>query len=155
MAMKGEVLVFNHENTQLEGPRENKSSMVFEFEHEVYLPYDREENKIQGSRRVSAFTITKDIDKLTPQLYEIVCKGRTCKKVEIKLYRIAAEGGDEEEYFNYILEDARIISVENLMPSTKVEENENIGHLEKVKFLARSFTWKFLEGGVEYTEISF
>ncbi len=155
MACKGVVLVFNHEGTQLEGPREDKSSAVFEFEHEVYLPFDKDDNKIQGSRRISAFTITKEIDKLTPQLYEIVCLGRTCKKIEVKLYRIAAGGGDEEEYFNYVMEDARIISVQNLMPSTKVEETENIGHLERLKFLARSFSWKYLEGGVEYTEISF
>jgi len=26
--------------------------------------------------------------------------------------------------------------------------------MEKVKFLAKKFTWKYLEGGIEYTEIS-
>ncbi len=153
MPMQGEILVFNHEGTQLEGPREhNKSSLVSEFSHEVYRPYDPEENKLQGIRRLTAFTVIKDIDKLTPQLYEMVCKGRNCKKVEIKLYRTAKDTGDEEEYFNYVLEDAKVISVENYMPSTKYAETENIGHLEKIKFLAKSFTWKHLEGGIEYTE---
>ena len=155
MACKGEILVYNHEVTQLEGPRDNKSCTIFEFDHEVYLPFDREDNRIQGSRRISEFSFTKEIDKLTPQLYEIVCLGRTCQKIEIKLYRIAEGGGDEEEYFNYVLENARIISVQNLMPSTKVEDTANIGHLERVKCLARSFTWKYLQGGVEYTEVSF
>ena len=61
---KGELIVKNHEGNELEGPREDKSCLVFEFHHEVYLPYDKEENKIQGSRRISAFTIVKDIDKL-------------------------------------------------------------------------------------------
>ena len=46
MAMKGEITVQNHEGTQLEGPRENGSSLVFEFDHQVYLPFDKEENKI-------------------------------------------------------------------------------------------------------------
>ena len=40
MAVKGELQVWNHENTQLEGPRENSSSMVFEFNHQVYLPFE-------------------------------------------------------------------------------------------------------------------
>ncbi|RMH96333.1 MAG: type VI secretion system tube protein Hcp [Calditrichaeota bacterium] len=155
MAVKGELLVWNHEGTQLEGPRENGSSLVFEYDHQVYLPYDREENRIQGSRRISAFTITKDVDRLTPQLYEMVCLGRTCQKVQITLYRIAPESGDEEEYFHYILEDAKIVSVENLMPSTKIESNENIGHLEQVKFLAKKLTWEYLDGGITYTEESF
>ncbi|KAA0227664.1 type VI secretion system tube protein Hcp [bacterium] len=154
MAVKGELSVWNHENTQLEGPRGNKSSLVFEYEHEVYMPFDREDNKLQGTRRIDAFSVTKEIDKLTPQLYEIVCKGRNCKKVQISLYRIAKDGGDEEEYFRYILEDAKIISVRNHMPITKYEQNENIGHLETVRFLAKSFSWQYLEGGVEYTEVS-
>ena len=154
MAMKGEITIKNHEGTQLEGPRENGSSLVFAFDHKVYLPYDKEENKIQGSRRIDAFTITKDIDQLTPQLYEMVCLGRTCAEVVITLYKINDEG-DEKEYFKYTLEDAKIANVENYMPSTKIEENINVGHLETVEFLAKKFLWEFLEGGIMYQETAF
>ena len=31
MAVKGEIMIWNHEDTQLEGNRENKSSLVFEW----------------------------------------------------------------------------------------------------------------------------
>jgi type VI secretion system secreted protein Hcp len=154
MAMKGEISVQNHEGTQLEGPRENGSSLVFEFNHKVYLPFDQEENRVQGSRRVGAFTVIKDIDKLTPQLYEMVCLGRNCKEVVITLYKINEEG-DESPYFHYKLENAKIVSVENFMPSTKLPENENVGHLERVELLAKTFTWEYLEGGVIYTEQAF
>ena len=154
MAMKGELTVQNHEGTQLEGPRENGSSLVFEYEHTVYLPYDTEENKIQGSRRIGAFTLIKDVDQLTPQLYEMVALGRTCTEVIITLYKINEEG-DESPYFNYRLEEAKIVSVDNYMPSTKYVENENVGHLERVKFLAKVFTWEYLDGGIMYTERSF
>lgn len=155
MAVKGEIQVWNHEGTQLEGPRENKSSLVFEFNHTVYLPYEKDENKIQGSRRIGAFELVKDIDRLTPQLYEMVCLGRTCQKILVTLYRIAQESGDEEPYFTYTLENAKIVSVDNFMPSTKIEENEHLGHLEKVSLLAKKFTWTFMEGGIEYTEEAF
>ncbi len=155
MAMKGTLLVKNHEGTELEGPRADKTSLIFEFDHEVYMPYDKEENRIQGSRRITAFTLTKDIDKLTPQLYQMTCLGQECQEVKVELYRISPEGGDEEVYFTYILENAKIVSVQNLMPSTKYEENENVGHLEKVKFLAKKFTWQAKDGGIEYTEESF
>ena len=154
MAMKGELTVKNHEGTQLQGPRENGSSLVFEYEHKVYLPFDTEENKIQGSRRIGAFSLIKDVDQLTPQLYEMVALGRTCKEVVITLYRINEEG-DEKPYFTYKMEDAKIVSVSNYMPSTKFIENENVGHLEKVEFLAKKFTWEYLEGGIIYTEQSF
>jgi type VI secretion system secreted protein Hcp len=154
MAMKGEMIIKNHEGTELQGPRENGSSLVFEFDHRVYLPYDQEENRIQGSRRIDAFTITKDIDQLTPQLYEMVCLGRTCQDVVITLYKIGEEG-DEKPYFKYTLEEAKIIKVENFMPSTKLVETENMGHMEKVQFLAKIFNWEYLEGGIIYTEQAF
>jgi type VI secretion system secreted protein Hcp len=154
MAMKGEITIKNHEGTQLEGPRENGSSLVFEFDHQVYLPFDQEENRVQGSRRIGAFTVIKDIDKLTPQLYEMVCLGRNCTEVLITLYKINEEG-DESPYFRYKLENAKIVSVKNFMPSTKYPENENVGHMEKVEFLAKTFTWEFMEGGVIYTEEAF
>ncbi|MGH7596590.1 MAG: type VI secretion system tube protein TssD [bacterium] len=154
MPMFGELLVQNHEGTQLEGPRgDSKCSMICEFSQRVFRPYDVETAKLEGVRRLTPFVVIKEIDKLTPQLYEIACKGRNCKEVLIKLYRTAQDTGDEEEYFNYVLTDAKIIAIENYMPSTKYADSENIGHLEKIEFLPKSFTWKYLEGGVEYQEI--
>ncbi|TFH02786.1 MAG: type VI secretion system tube protein Hcp [Calditrichales bacterium] len=154
MAMKGEITIKNHEGTALEGPRENGSSLVFEYEHKVFLPFDQEENRVQGSRRIAGFKVTKDIDRLTPQLNEMVCLGRTCKEVVITLYKINDEG-DEKPYFTYTLENAKIVSVKNFMPSTKIAENENVGHLEQVEFLAKKFTWEFMEGGIIYSEEAF
>ena len=154
MPARGTIMIWNHANNLLEGPREDNSSSIFEFKHNVRLPYDPETNKVQGVRRIEAFSVTKEIDKLTPQLYDIVCNGRQCKKVQITLFRIAAETGEEEEYFYYILEEAKIVSVKNFMPITKVLENEARGHEEKVQFLAKKFTWKYLEGGIEYTEVA-
>lgn len=152
MAVKGEVVFVNHEGTELEGPGENKSSMVYEFNHEVYLPYEKEENRIQGSRKITAFSLVKAIDQLTPQLYRIVSEGALCKEVRITLYRIGMESGEEEPYFVYTLKDSKIVSVVNWMPPTYDIKNEGVGHLEKVSILARNFEWKFIEGGISYQE---
>jgi type VI secretion system secreted protein Hcp len=152
MAVKGEVVFVDHEGNELEGPRENKSSLVYEFNHEVYLPYEKEENKIQGSRKITAFSMVKAIDQLTPQLYRIVSNGSLCKKITIILYRIGMETGEEEPYFTYTLKDAKVVSVSNWMPPTYDPKNEGIGHLEKVSILARNFEWKYIEGGIVYEE---
>ena len=152
MPVKGKVAFWNHEGNQLEGPEEDQSSYIFEFSHNVYLPYDKEQNKITGTRRISSFMLVKDIDKLTPQLYDIVCNGRKCTQIQVTLYRVHADSGEEEEYLHYLLEEAKIIAVDNYMLSTKLEENEPLGHQERVSMLAKRFTWKFLEGGIEYQE---
>jgi type VI secretion system secreted protein Hcp len=138
MAFKGELYIEGPEG-ELEGPRENKSSNVYAFNHEVYLPFDTEQNIPQGSRRLTAFNLTKDIDKLTPTLYQYCCNGTLLPKVTIVLYKI--KEAMEVPYFNYTLENVRIVSVKNNMPSTKYEENADVGHLEDIQFLAETFTW--------------
>mgnify|MGYP001563013754 FL=1 len=155
MAVKGEIKIKNHEGNELKGPRENGSSMVYEFSHEVYLPYEKEENTIQGSRKITSFSIVKAIDELTPQLYQIVCNGQMCKEIKITLYRIGMQTGEEEAYFHYTLKDAKIVSVQNWMPPTYDVANEGVGHLEKVAMLAKTFSWEFIAGGIIYEETTF
>lgn len=162
MAFKGELFVEGPDG-ELEGPRENKSSLIYEFDHEVYLPFDYETNSIQGSRRLKAISITKDIDKMTPTIAQYCCEGTTLPKVTIVLYKIKSDSPSEVPYFNFTLEEARIVQVNTLMPTTKKQENENIGHLEKIKFLGRIVTWNFepsdelgKEGGAPtFQEVSF
>jgi type VI secretion system secreted protein Hcp len=145
MAFKGELLVEGPDGP-LEGPRENGTSLVYEFDHEVYLPFDTESNMPQGSRRITSFNLTKDIDKVTPTLYQYCCNGTKVPKVIVVLYKI--KEAQEIPYFNYTLENVRIVSVKNKGPLTKIRANENIGHLEEVKFLAETFTWNNNPGGV-------
>jgi type VI secretion system secreted protein Hcp len=154
MAVKGEVLFKSSEFGDLEGPRENKSSLIYEFSHEVYLPHESEENRIQGMRRIGPFEIVKSIDRLTPQLYNILAVGML-SEIHIKLYRIAEKFGEEEAYFNYILEEARIISIQNWMPPTYIPVSESIGHLEKIKIISRKITWEYIPDGIIYTETAF
>ena len=149
MAFKGRLYV-NTEDAAIEGPLEDKSCFIFEFDHNVYMPYDHEDNKLQSTRRITAFLIVKEIDPMTPQLYKIVCDGTLCTEVKIVLYHI--EGSTEVPYFNYTLTNARCIEVKNYMPFTKIKSNENIGHMEQVKFLAETFKWEHPAGKTKHTE---
>jgi len=151
MAFKGELYIEGPDGP-LKGPRENDSSLVYEFSHGVYLPYETEKNLVQGSRRITAFSLTKDIDKMTPSLYMYCCQGQKLKTVTVILYKI--KESQEVPYFKYKLENATIVSVKNFMPTTKFKENENIGHLEEVKFMAEKYHWIF-EDNTEFMDEAF
>ncbi len=155
MAVKGEILFNSELHGELQGPRENGTSLIYEFGHEVYLPHEGEENRIQGARRIMPFEIVKYIDKVTPLLYNIVCEGIVCPEIKITLFRIEEANGQEVAYFTYLLENARITSVKNWMPPTYIADNESIGHLEKVKILARKITWEYTDGGITYMDEAF
>ncbi|HVO74587.1 MAG TPA: type VI secretion system tube protein TssD [Ignavibacteriaceae bacterium] len=155
MAVKGEVIFKDHEGNVLKGPHENGSSFIWQFNHEVFLPSGSEDHTIQGYRKIMAFEIVKVIDELTPQLYQIMCKGDTCTEVAITLFRISPETGGEEAYFKFLLKNAKIISVSNWMYPVFDPVYESYGHMEKIKILAKEFTWEFIKGGVSYTEETF
>ncbi|MGE5795383.1 MAG: type VI secretion system tube protein TssD [Ignavibacteria bacterium] len=155
MAIKGEIIFKDHEGNTLKGPRENGSSFIWEFNHEVYLPHNNEDTTVQGFRKITPFEIVKVVDELTPLLYQIVCKGDTCTEILITLFRIAPETGTEEPYFNITLKDAKIISIGNWMHSAFDPKFESYGHMEKVKMLAREFKWEFIKVGISYTGETF
>ena len=142
----------NEKGTQILGPCENGSSLILEFEHKIYVPYDEIEHRINNTRRITSFAILKEIDTLTPKLYEIMCNDKRCNEVLIKLFKVSDETGSEKEYFNYLLQNAKIISVKNSSPSANQFHNKKDIFIEEVRFLAEKFTWKHIEGDIKYTE---
>lgn len=155
MAIKGEISIKGETQGQLEGPRENGRSLLYEFKHKVYVPLEEEGNTLQGSRKIMPFEVVKFIDKTTPQLYAMICNNEQCEEILVVLYRIEEASGQETEYFNFSFKQARIISVENWMPPVYNPKLEEIGHLEKIKFLAKDITWTYLDGGVTFNDTTF
>lgn len=152
MAIKGEISITGATQGQLEGPRENGRSLLYEFKHKVYLPFEEEGNRIQGSRTFMPFEVVKFIDRTTPLLFAMLCNNEDCDEILVILYRIEEASGQETEYFRYTFKKAKIISVENWMPPIYNQSQEEIGHLEKIKFLAKDITWTYLDGGVEFND---
>ena len=149
MPVKGEIFI-TADGSVIEGPRDNNSSLIFEFKNKLHFPFN--DDGMLGDKEMSLFSIVKDIDKITPQLYKIVDKKIPCDEILIKLYRIAIDTGEEEEYLHYKLKDALILSVENWMHLTKIDANEDIGHLEKIEIISDWVIVTYLDGGIE-TEI--
>lgn len=137
-----------------EVPGKEGGVKIIEFNHEVYLPYDAETGQIQGSRRVTVLEVVKEVDQITPILYQYTCEGTTLPKVELKWYRINSTG-QEEHYFTITLEQVRIVSTRTYMPNPLDSDNTVFGHLEKVKFLGRMIKWEGLDGTPTYQEVLF
>lgn len=154
MAVKGEISFTSDMHGELEGPRENQTSLIYEFNQKVSLNFEGGEIR-HGSRKIMPFEVVKYIDKVTPLLYQIVGDGIVCPQVKITLFRIEEATGLEVAYFEVLLEDARIISINIWMPPIYIPDTEEIGHLEKVEIMARKVTWTFLDGGISHMEETF
>ncbi|MCI0515807.1 type VI secretion system tube protein Hcp [candidate division KSB1 bacterium] len=150
MAFKCRCYVENQDGP-IEGNMDDGSFLVFEINFEVYLPYDTEQNKATGSRRITPFTLTCEKGKQTPLIVKTLCEGQTCPKIQLDWYQID-DKGTESIYFTTLFENAKIIQIKEIMPSTKYKDLEKIGYLDVVSFVSQNYTWTHVPSGVEYTE---
>jgi type VI secretion system secreted protein Hcp len=155
MAVKGEILFKDDSGNDLEGPRPNGSCTVLEFSQLLKLPTDVSTGQITGSRIYEPFMVMKEIDKLTPLMFQYCAEGKAFKSVVISLYEIAEATGKETVYFKYTLSNVRLVSIENLMPSSVETTRMNIAHLEKIQLVAESAEWEHVKGKTEFSDQGF
>ena len=141
------MYIRDSEGNQIQGPLEDWGTEIVKFNHKVFIPYEEETNKLLGSRKITAVEATKFVDRLTPKLYEFLCKGQQCKEVKFTFYEIVAETGTLAPYFEFVLQDVNIVSDE-----TKSNDDPYDDDLESVEFLAKEYTWEYLEGGIIHQE---
>jgi type VI secretion system secreted protein Hcp len=154
MAVKGEILFKDSEGNDLEGPRPNGSCTVLEFAEGIKLPFDQATGQVTGSRLYEPFMVMKEIDKLTPFMFQYCAEGKAFQSIEISLYEIAEATGKETVYFKYTMSNARLVSVENIMPSAELSKM-NVSHLERVNIVAESIRWEHIKGKTEFDDQGF
>ena len=122
--------------------------MVQALNHEVSIPRDSQTGLATGKRMHHPLTVLKALDRSTPLLYQALTSGEHMKNVEIKWYRIDAQGS-EEHYFTTRLEDAIIVSVRPAIGNCLESSAENLPHLEEVSFTYRKAIWRWEPDGIE------
>ncbi len=154
MAVKGEILFKDAEGNDLEGPRPNGSCTVLEFSQKIKLPTNTN-GEVTGSRIYEPFMVLKEIDKLTPFMYQYCAEGQVFQSVVISLYEIAEATGKETVYFKYTLTNARVIEVEDMMPSSAETSKMDIAHLERIHLVAESAEWEHVKASTLFSDQGF
>lgn len=119
--------------------------------HSISLPTDDLSGNITATRRHAPFILTKALDSSSPYLYRFVSSGKVLKSAELKFYRINY-AGQEEEYFNVYLENARITCVVPLMEDTQDPDYEYHDHLEVLEMSYEKITWNYLDGNIIHSD---
>jgi type VI secretion system secreted protein Hcp len=124
---------------------------ILEFEHQVYLPTDRDDGSITGTRKHEAMTIHKAFDKSSSLLFKKVCTGETIPSITIRWYKITQQG-DESCYYEHRLEKCKIASVKSYMHDVKDRHKDQYVHQEAVLIRYEKITWNFLDGNLQHTD---
>jgi len=118
-------------------------------QHLLSIPTDNNTGKLTGTRQHAPFMFEKEIDSASPYLYKAVATGQTLKEAEIKWYRIS-DAGQEEEYFNILMEDVKVISISPIMHDTR--NCPGTGHMESVALRYAKITWKYVDGNIQFND---
>ncbi|MDW8847855.1 type VI secretion system tube protein TssD [Erwinia sp. MMLR14_017] len=124
---------------------------VLGLHHMVSIPTDNASGKVTGTRQHMAYMIEKEVDSSSSYLYKALTTGQMLKSAELKFYRINY-AGQEEEYFNVLLENVGVVNVMPVMLDIKDASKEKFNHMEIVEFRYEKITWHYLDGNIIHAD---
>ena len=124
---------------------------ILQFDHKLHIPTDPKDGTVAGARVHGLFTVLKNYDKSSPELFKRLCNGTAIPKITLRWYTITPEG-DETVYFTHTLENARVVKMRSWMPNILDAITERYKHMEEVMFQYEKITWKYEDGAIEFSD---
>jgi len=127
------------------------SIMVIGFSHEVESPRDAASGMPTGKRQHKPLIITKEIDKATPLLQNVLVRNEQIPKWELQFWQ-PSPSGQENQFYTIKLENASVSCIRAEMLNNKYPENMQHKEREHISFCYQKIIWTFMEGGIEATD---
>ncbi len=113
--------------------------LVQAVRHNIVLPRDPQSGEGSSKPLIQPLTITKMIDKCSPELLGTIGTGKQLKVI-LNWYRSNSAGKDEC-YYKMTLFGAHIVDYKTYMPNCKDPANMHLGHMEDISFSSNGITW--------------
>jgi len=126
--------------------REN-SIMVIAFEQMTKA----EMGSVTGKRNVGPIVITKEVDKSSPVLRQMLNTNESIKEAIIQFWQPSASG-KEIQHYTVKLTQARIVSMKTVMANNKIPSNMQLKEYEEITITYGSAEWTWMDGGIKTVE---
>jgi type VI secretion system secreted protein Hcp len=121
--------------------------MVIAAEHEVVSPRDAASGLPTGKRLHKPFIITKELDKASPALYEMLVNNEAISEWELQFWA-SSKAGVEIQRYTVKLTNASISDIRFHMPNNKVPETMKLSEYEEVSFTYQKIEWIWVDGNL-------
>ena len=126
--------------------------MVIAVSHSIVSPRDSASGLPTGKRMHKPFVITKELDKSSPLLYNVLTNNENIKKWVLNFWTPqikAAQGtGTEVQHYTVDLLNANIASIHFRMLNNKNPDLMKYAEFEEVSFTYQKITWTWKDGGI-------
>jgi type VI secretion system secreted protein Hcp len=124
--------------------------MVIAVSHEIISPRDAASGQATGKVSHTPFVITKELDKSSPILYDLLVNNENIKEWELQFWTPSSRSaaGSEKQHYTVKLDNARIVDISFHMLNNKNPELIKFAEYEEVAFVYEKITWTWVDGGI-------
>ncbi len=131
--------------------REDKI-MVIAVSHEIISPRDAASGLPSGKRMHKPYVITKELDKSSPLLYNVLVNNENITKWELQFWTpqvgVGTGTGTEVQHYTVKLTNANIASIAFRMANNKHPELMKFAEYEEIAFTYQKIEWTWVKGGI-------
>jgi type VI secretion system secreted protein Hcp len=127
--------------------REGKIAVIA-VSHEIVSPRDPASGQATGKRQHRPLVITKELDRSSVPLRQMLVGNEAAKDWELQLFRPSPTTGTEAQYLTIRLTNAAIASIEMQMPNNRDPDLTNRETFEEVAFVYTKIEWTWTDGGL-------
>lgn len=126
--------------------REGKIGVIA-VSHDIVSPRDAASGMATGKRMHKPFVITKELDKASPLLYNILTNNENIPEWELQFWQPSATGA-EKQHYTIKLTNANIASIDFRMANNKHPDLMKFNEYEEVAFTYQKIEWMWVDGGI-------
>ncbi|GGI27625.1 type VI secretion system tube protein TssD [Pedobacter mendelii] len=160
MALNAYLTLKGKRNGEIKGSvvqkgREGKI-LVIAASHQLSTPSNPSTAMAVGRKIHSPFIITKELDKSSPLLYNILASNDSITEWKLEFWgtqiKTAIGSGAETQKYTVKLTNARIINIKFVMPNVKDPDLAKYVEYEEVSFAYETIEWTWVDGGITATD---
>lgn len=125
---------------------------VIAVSHEILSPRDPQSGLPTGQRMHKPFTITKELDKASPILYNVLCTNENLSEVTIKFFtpqlKAATGVGAEVNHYTVKLTNANIATISFRQANIRHTDLVKFPEYEEIAMTYEKIEWTWNDGGI-------
>jgi type VI secretion system secreted protein Hcp len=128
------------------------SVAVIAVSHSIISPRDPQSGLPTGQRMHKPYVITKELDKATPVLYNVLCTNENLSEVLLKFWtpqiKATTGVGAEVNHFTVKLTNANIASIDFRMANIRHPDLVKFPEWEEIAMTYQKIEWTWNDGGI-------
>lgn len=126
--------------------------MIIAVDHEIGIPRDPVSGLPSGKRMHKPLVITKELDKSSPLLYNLLSGNELLTDWELQFWTpqmsAAAGAGAEKQHYTIRLTNARLQQIRFVMPNNKDTDLARRAEYEVLSFSYEKIEWTWTDGSI-------